>query len=258
MAERFFSGFEFRKFEPPKPPEAYIYRYKPTDALSTPVEKEIVRLNDLIRGSPDIIDIVESEPEVWTFNQLQQDFARQLSEIDRQTITPRLTMHNRTFKFVTRDEMRPKSDAERKRLVERYGDYIVDGRIGDCKRNADGTFELRIGFAGQENSASKESVLEMKAHEYGHSLGQHLEDTTLEELKAYTFENLFMRYYCNANEYRVSRMDALTIHDTASFWLEQLLDAGIKEEAILAHLTGERFGKYYPDGSMFTSDVISY
>lgn len=243
MAERYFPGFEFKKFEPPKPITFELVPVERTEIPNGPIET--VTLGELTGFENDIV--VEPESQVWTPRELQREFITQLGQIDRQIGYPRLTMRKRTMKFATRDEMRPKTDEERQWLVQRYGDYITDGGAGDCARNPNGTFTLRIGYAGQEDTASKDNVISVMAHEYGHTIGRHIDDAVLEELKAYTFTNLFMRHYYNVSEYCVYQVDVSSVHDTALFWLEQLLDNGISEEAILAHLTGKRFRQFYPN-----------
>lgn len=243
MAERYFPGFEFRKFEQPKPNTFEFVPVERTEIPNTPIKT--VTLDDLTGFADDIF--VEPEPQIWTPRELQQEFVTKLGQIDKQIGCPRLTMRRRTIKFVTRDEMRPKTDEEREWLVQRYGDYATDGGEGACARNPDGTFTIRIGYAGQEDTASKDDVLGTMGHEYGHTLGKHIDDAVLEELKAYTFANLFMKHYYNVSEYRVYQMDVSTIHNTALFWLEQLLDREVCEEAILAHLTGKKFGNSSPN-----------
>lgn len=242
MAERYFAGFEFKKFEPVKP---FIITV-PSERTETPsIPIRVVHVIDLV-GSLNG-PTVEPEPDLWASNQLQREFVTQLDQIDRQIRYPRLTMHRRTMTFVTTDEMLPQTDEERQQLIQKYGgDYIADGGAGDCRRNPDGTFTMRIGFAGQEDTASKDEIFEVMGHEYGHTLGVTLEDPIFEELKAYTFANLLMKHYYDVDEYCVTQMDVSTVHDTAQFWLEQLLEKGISEEAILAHLTGRKFGKSYP------------
>lgn len=243
MAERYFPGFAFKKSEPVKEAKIITIPYNGTANFSRPME--VIRLEDLFGDSESVVD--EPEPQLWTPSQLQKEFVAQLGKMDRQIRSPRLTMSRRTLTFVTPDEMIPKTDKEKQSLIQRYGNYVADGGIGDCMRNPDGTFTIRIGFAGQEDTVSKEDVLELMGHEYGHTLGEHLEDPIFEELKANAFANLFMRSYFNVSRYRIYQIDVSTIHDTAQFWLEQLLDKGINEEAILAHLTGNRFRKSYPN-----------
>lgn len=243
MGERYFPGFEFREFERPKPITFELVPVERTEIPNTPIGT--ITLDELTDSADDII--VEPEPQIWTPNELQREFATQLRQINRQIGYPRLTMSRRTMQFVTRDEMQPKTDEERQWLVQRYGDYITDGGAGDCTRNPDGSFTLRIGYAGQEDTASKDDVLSVMGHEYGHTFGNHIDDSVLEELKAYTFANLIMRHHYNVSKYRVYQMDVSTVHDTALFWLGQLLDKGVSEEAILSHLTGRRFGNSSPN-----------
>lgn len=235
MAEIYFPGFEFRRIERVNPIEIVTF-------VAESGARETIRLSDLC----DLEDIAEeSTPKVWNQNKLYQEFTSQLNSVGRQIKHPGLTMRQRTMQFVTREAMRPKNDIERQLLVERYGDYVADG-AGDCTRNPNGTFTLRIGFLGQEDTASKEEVLDVMAHEYGHTLGSDISDPTFEELKAYTFARLLMRQTQDV-EYGGTLLDNSTVHNTAQLWLEQLVANGISEEKVLAHLTGNKFGTSYPD-----------
>ena len=55
------------------------------------------------------------------------------------------------------------------------------------------------------------------------------------------------RHPDNVDKHLVSQMTVETTHDTAIFWLEQLLENDITEEAILAHLTRRKFGGAHPN-----------
>lgn len=242
MAERYFPGFDFIRFEPSKLKEITEVLHDGDDLSDYSVE------SFTLEESGDFPPIHEVEPElsVWKVDDLQVRFVSLLRSIDKQINHPRLTMSRMTMRFVSRDEMRPKTEEEKQMLIQRYGDYIVDGGVGDCTRNPNGTYSLRIGYAGCENSASLDEVLSVMGHEYGHTVGEQIEDPVLEELKAYAFANLVMRVFYGVRDYRVYQMDVSNVHETALFWLEQLLDRGVSEEEILAHLTMRRFGKSYP------------
>jgi hypothetical protein len=56
-----------------------------------------------------------------------------------------------------------------------------------------------------------------------------------------------MRHYYNVTDFRSYTLDVSDIHENAIYRLSQLLDAGIKEEAILSHLINKPFGQFNPD-----------
>lgn len=246
MAEKFFSGFTFQEFKAREPEEITTVPYTGT---VFPVSSESITLADFVSDVGDLEELtIEETSAEWNPGQIRQEFLKVLRDLDAKLGYPRLTMRRRSVQFVTKDEIRPQTEEEKQQLIEKYGgDYILDGITGDCTRNTDGSFTLRVGFKGEEEAVHHDDVLQTVAHEYGHTVGERLEDATLEELKAYTFENLVMREFYKASQYYPYVMDASTTHSIALFRLEQLLTRGIPEEAILAHVTGRRFGKCYPN-----------
>lgn len=242
MSERYFAGLDFKEKEPSRSFEIITLPYELVDIPATSIETSNLDKITLDLGEL----IIDDKIKIWTPDQIIEEFSRQLAVIEREVNRPRLTMRGITIKFVTPLEMKPQNARRKLWLVQNYGTYIADGGDGDCSRNNDGSFFLRIGVAGQEHTRSKDDVLELMAHEFGHTLGKVLKPVTFEELKAYAFANLFMRYYYNVHEYRVYPMDVSNPHDTALYWLEQLLEQGISEEAILSHLIGKKFAMCSP------------
>lgn len=212
---------------------------------------------DLTKGFSGIAE-VEEELQPWKVDQVMITFLTQLKELDGQIRYPRLTMRKKTIIFVNFDDIQAKTDEERYRLANVYGDYIVDNVAGNHIRNPDGSHTIRIGFAGQENIKSKNDVLAVMSHEFGHGVGRKLEDPILEELKAETFANLFMKKIHGVKELKNCFIGkASNVHETALTWLSDLLDNGFSEEDILAHLTGKRFGSSYPKNYIKFLNVIS-
>ena len=142
-------------------------------------------------------------------------------------------MHNRTEK-------------EKEYLRERYGEYIVDGTAGECVTNDDGTYTLRINEQLLEQDPSGDTALEVLAHEYGHTLGESLENAVDEELKAYAFANLFMKHYLDVDYYSNFRFTTDTVHAESLYRLDLLTSHVGDPEILLAHLTGSRFGGHEP------------
>lgn len=249
MTERYFPGFAFTP-------------YQPTEITTIPLEEKTqntlpsigkVYVGDAFDGLS-IRELKLSTYE-WNPTQIQKEFEEQLQSISVQIGGPPLTISNIDIQFVTKEEMLHKTDAERQSLIDWYGgDYIADGVTSDCQRNNDGTFTLRIVDTSKEKSMAKDDVLQSMAHEYGHTLGpEFLESPVFEELKAYTFARLFMRHSYDDG------LDTLQIvHKTASLKLGQLLDSGLKEEAIIAHLIGQPFGGFQPDDYIKVLDANKY
>lgn len=237
MQEQYFPDFTFRPVQNWSIPPIILVPYDPP-------HKKPIRDIEVIDLRDDIgIKLIE-DTESWTIPQIKREFKTLLGNIRADIKHPHLTMRGRSFTFVPREAMRPQTEEERQWLITTYGEYVKDGGAGSCEWNADGTFTLKVAYT--DTSSGKDDKIAIMGHEYGHTLGKRLEPVVFEELKAYTFSNLIMKYYHNT-EYRVFPIDDTNIHNAAQAKLLQLLEAGIPEEAILAHLTGEQFGEFQPD-----------
>ena len=241
MREKFFPGFTFTKAEKRDMTFERI-PVPPGEASQMHIARERIVV-DLTQS------VEEPVPLPWTEQWVMAKFESILGDISRDTKQTPLSLKGRSVRFVPRGKLRPQSETERRYLIERYGDYIVDGGAGDCVKLGDGSYAIRIGYAGEEETIPEHTVVELVGHEYGHTLGDTLAIAVLEELKAYAFANLAMRKYYNVF---VCQWDASTVHEEALSTLGQLIDRGIKEEMVIAHLTGEPFGIYQ------ANDVLKY
>jgi len=131
------------------------------------------------------------------------------------------------------------------------------GGGGDCTRLEDGTYQLRVGGKDEEFQGLA-VVVDTAAHEYGHTLGETLDDAADEELKAYAFASLFQRRYeCNTEYADVnSFLSSDSPHDVALHMLGELLRVGIPEGAIISHLIGEKLGKFNPTDYLNFIDTV--
>lgn len=193
-------------------------------------------------------DIEEvTPPLISSLDEFMPDFKRIISEIE-EDLECELPLYDRDFSFVSRDELKPKTKEEADRLVERYGEYMRGGGGGDCTRMDDGTYKLRIGGKDEENTGLFE-VIETAGHEYGHTLGQILDEVAEEELKASAFESMVQRHYDGDTRYAKQNpfLNPDKPHDVAKHMLGELLRARIPEGAIISHLMGEPLGKFNPN-----------
>ena len=160
-----------------------------------------------------------------------------------------LPLDNREITFVPRSDLVPEDPGEKERLAAKYGGkgYILKNIAGDCLRLADGRFRIRLGYLGQEREASWNQVMGTLAHEYGHTLGVKIDDPVFEEVKAYAFQKFTMRYLLGQGRYFIDGYYRDRVHDIAASALNQLLSAGIIEEAVIAHVTGLPFGGVKPN-----------
>lgn len=183
------------------------------------------------------------ESNVVSVDEILPDIKEIIHEINSD-LGSSLTMKKRKLQLVDIKELKPKSPRQIKRLVERYGEYILNEMAGDCTLLKDGNYRLRVGI--EEGNSPKDIVLEIAAHEYGHTLGNFLESAVDEELKAYTFASLFESYYFGGADYEEERDDLRPgiVHDIALHKLGELLRAGVPEGAIISHLIGRRFGRF--------------
>ena len=239
MPEQYFNGFSFQPFNE-KPFTFKVSERVAETPLPDRIKPENIKLDDLLE-----IWVTEELPTSWNPRRVRTEFKKQLAILSKQIDHP-LTLDGRRIRFVTPEQMRPKTEEQRQLLIDRYGEYIRDGGVGSCTRYIDGTFRLRIGYL-REESISQDEVLETMAHEYGHSLGPFLDSAIFEELKAYAFSDLVMRQFYGVSELLYIQMTVSNVHETARFYLEQLIEHDIPPEAILAHLIGSVFGRYKPN-----------
>jgi hypothetical protein len=249
MREQFFAAINFpdvrdRKSFVSSSPVLGKPRFLPGVTISEPI---------LIPEPLPEIGIIEDMPQIepslnWTFDQVLGDFYRVLGEMQSR-LGVSLPTRNRHFMLIEPDELIPKDEAEKAKLVARYGSYILDGMAGDCDNSDGSNFLLRIGYKGREHRVTDQKVLDVVSHEYGHTLGEDLETADLEELKAYAFRSLFVRFYNGVDVFcdNIGFLSPEKTHDIALHKLEQLTMQGICEEEILAHLTGQPFGGFTPD-----------
>ena len=180
--------------------------------------------------------------------QILPEFEGTLDKISQET-GEELDMEKRELFLVASDELKPKTKEEAKKLINKYGRYILKRSGGDCKKLEDGNYILRVSIS---EHVQKASVLENAAHEYGHTLGKTLDSTIFEELKAFAFASLFQRFYEDTNESKYKSAELFDVHrkdphEIAKHRLGQLLKTGIPEEAVLSHLTGKKFGRFSPE-----------
>lgn len=160
-----------------------------------------------------------------------------------------LSLDKREVTFVPQSDLAPEDSSEKERLATRYGGegYVLTNIIGGCLRLPDGRFRIRLGYLGQEREVTQNQVVGTLAHEYGHTLGGQITDPTFEEVKAYAFQGLFMRYLLGPDKYHIDGYYRDRVHDIARSALNQLVAAGIVEEAVVAHVTGLPFGLVHPN-----------
>jgi hypothetical protein len=245
--QEFFSGFRFQEYakfdirlvmglSP-------VVKDAPTSAISTLEVKDMESEKNL-----DNAEDRQLSPPRWNSRQIKQKFKRSLRKMSKVLQQP-LPTDDVKIVFVTREDMKPKTEAEKRALVAMYGEYMRDGGSGDCHRNPDNSFRFRIGYRGLERVHEGITVLKTVAHEYGHSLGIRIPDPIFEEMKASTFAQLFMTFaHPNLIDGGLAyTMERLNVHQTAVYRMEQLVCQGITHEQILAQLIGQRFGYAQPD-----------
>lgn len=192
------------------------------------------------------IDVAET---IWSRKKTIADFRDLIGNISGIT-GAELPLDDIAVFFVRKESLIPKDLSVRIRLSQRYGPYILDGIGGDCTsilsaKNSRYRFMLRIGAA--KSSETHEKVLERLSHEYGHTLGYIIKDPVFEEMQAYAFMALFMRYYTDVDQYLVDGVSPDRVHDVARHNVGLLQAKGVKEEEAIAHLIREPFGTYQPD-----------
>jgi hypothetical protein len=251
MQSNYFPGFNFT---------VPFYKEEPgLEAFLVPVEvtpEEVAR-----EGSLDlkVIEIcVDDDPgitgdprdiDVRIDYDLVPEFRELLAKVSCAT-SHRFEMDRRELFLVSQKDLEPKTLEEENRLVDKYGEYMRKGGGGDCTRRSDGIFLLRVGMEPDEIS-TRSAVIEIAAHEYGHTLGKgYLSIQVFEELKAYAFASLCERVDLETDNTSFadprSDLHSDRVHDLAIHRLGELLRSGVPELAILSHLVGESVGGYNP------------
>lgn len=208
---------------------------------------ETLSLDDLLRDDDMFQDqdiSLEEDQPVRSVTEILPDFKRTLREVG-QDIRYRFTMRNRELLLVPREELKPKTEEEAQRLVEKYGEYMREGSGGGCTYLKRGKYRLRVAM-DDGGVLAKSTAVELAAHEFGHSLSRFLESVTFEELKAFAFASLCQQFYNGESYYMKARTDLHPDrpHDVARHYLGELLRSGVPEGAILSHLVGRRLGRF--------------
>lgn len=244
MSEKYFPGFTFSL--PRQEEILFIPSETKQSSFLTPHSMVLIDFSKFDEENIEFDEVVESEVG-WEFSSVISDFNLVLSSMSTSS-NYHLTMENKSVQLVPPEDMLPKTERERSQLVQLYGTYILDGMAGSCRRNPDGSFDLKLGYAGLEEMSTKDDVLGVLAHEFGHTLGERLPDAIFEELKAYAFSIFFMRHYLQVDAiFDLSTLSPEKTHDIARHYLDVLLARNISEEAILAHLIDKDFGTHTPD-----------
>lgn len=234
--QTYFEGVEFSMPKPMRKPQIMGARQAP----------EADKVDDEPKYYP---DLKEAREDIWSRRKVIAEYRDTIGYISGM-VGVELPIDDRALFFVTRRSLVPRSKKDQEALVKRYGPFILDSIAGytqrlDEDRNSRYGFAMRIGIVRE--GATKTTALELIAHEYGHTIGEHIRETIYEEMKAFAFESLFMRVYRDVDYYLMDGVDPESKHDVARHNIGLLQAKGIKEEEILAHLTGKPFGKFMPD-----------
>lgn len=249
--EQFFPGVEFKlpsgqTNRDPEIVEVQDFMLKTGEMLV--IEWPVVDLTKPRHEEEDELEeVIDGDEHGWKFDKVLREFSV-ITGLMEQELEISLPMNNRSVSFVERMKLIPEDPDDIMALVDKYGKYIIDGIAGDCTRFQDGSFAIRVGYKGQEDRIPKSEAMYVLAHEYGHSLGEHIEDPVFEEVKAYAFARLVMQYYFQSDyvgmESRTLQPDR--VHDIAIHRIEQLNARRIGEAEIIAHLTARPFGRHQP------------
>lgn len=146
--------------------------------------------------------------------------------------------------LLRREELSPANRDNRRRLGEMYGEDIVKyGSIGDYLRLSNGIRRVRLGYFGDQYSVPFSEVKRTLVHEVGHALASEpIPDKRFAELCAYAWQ-----FSYGVGPERQKVVNPQSIHSISRAMLWQLIDMGIKPAAIIAHLTGSRFGDFGPE-----------
>ncbi len=212
------------------------------------INKEIpeIRLDDWIKKHDfEIRKIMDLEEVSLNYTkEILDDFKRTIARMEQDLDYP-LPMEDKQIIFEKRENLQASSYEEIIEEIKTYGKVI--SRAAVCDRLKDGTFLIRQGISEKGSYLPKHLVLEYLSHEFGHTLGNCIEDVLDEELKAYTFASLFFKYYNGKSLYSTfTNKQKEDIHRRALRELGKILRAGISEETIISHLIKEKFGKAKP------------
>ena len=207
--------------------------------ISLPEIKEIERQDRIV-----------SNMTWWTMAQFKETLKRMKKELGYD-----LTMKRRRVFFQTFETINKKDKNKDKELIDRYGSLF--NISGDCIFDeTNKVWGIRVAIIDRGYFYPKE-VFDILSHEYGHTLGRML-DTFPEELKAYAFSSLFSRFRNGKSLYESesSCESKSIIHEEAKRTLTKYLSSGIKEEAILSRLFGEKFGGFSPNDFSFFKNPL--
>jgi hypothetical protein len=228
------------KFQPPKSPEAL----RVPSSVKKAVQMEPGREYDISSHAELSRDNSVGVVEPWSENGIILDHKDMLRIVNSETRAS-LTLNGRRILFVPRQELIV-SPQDRKFLASKYGLDALKNIVAYCTRLPENRFCIRLGYKGVESEVKKAEVAAVNAHEYGHTIGPHLPDSVAEEMKADAFEALYMGYYLGTVRYPMDGTNPKNIHHISKSRIRQLQELGVREEEIIAHLTGEKFGEFNP------------
>lgn len=201
-------------------------------------DQEVAADNPLIFDS--VTGIPRYDRPLWTKDGIIDDFFDNLKQLRASGI--RIPIYGRSVFLVRREALVPDSEGERRKLKDKYGDNILDSIIGDNSKIEEERFISRIGYRDQEHVALPSEVMQVIAHEHGHTIGDLL-PPVWEEMKAYAFEGFFMSSYLK-KAWEIDGTDPKSLHEIARNRVAQLTQRGIAYLEILSHLAGYGFGEF--------------
>lgn len=241
----YFSGFYYQKKIETKP----FYKTVPIiSAIAGKLEK--IDLETIFKGLDEDFSnqddwIIEDQKKGWKRAQARKTFDHVLDQMAKEYNDPSLNMRGILLNFVTKKTLARKITANLDSHKKRYTHKIFE-TSGLCVPTENNTYALLIGLAKQEKTTSLDEVLALMSHEYGHTLDRQKRNPMFEELKAYTFQNLFLRFLNNVDGYDPDRPKVNSLHTKSKDYLAQLMAKGMTEEIILAHLLERNFGPATP------------
>ncbi len=240
MKERYFEGVKFTAPRAPRSPRTFsLFRKRGMDVINDSND-EVLNNNQTTDSQEEIVEGIRP----WSRRNVIAEYRDTIGQISGLTGVE-LPLDDREIYFIPASKMIPKLPEDQLALVRKYGPYILNGIAGDLTRLPVG-FRIRLGFGKDTTQVEHEDVMEILAHEYGHSLGEHIEETIFEEMKADAFAALFMKYYLDVDDYWMEGEDPGKLHHLAKHRVGQLQAMGVSEEEMLAHLTGRPFGQFGP------------